>query len=316
MFNSYYNHLGDRISRGNRHAISRPELSKIWDYRQYIEHHITNKIENFSKEELETLLLGINHEEQHQELMLMDIKFNFWNNPFPPQYTQDKRYEFLSKDIPNDQTKITIKEGAYLIGYDKEEFCFDNELPRHKIFLNEFQLENRLITNREWLDFIKQGGYSKNTLWQDDGWKWAKDHQIKAPLYWKESKEGWQRFTLNGLVPLDLETPVSHISYYEAWAFANWASMRLPTEAEWEIASQQIHWGFRWEWTSSHYQAYPGYRIKDNALGEYNGKFMINQIVLKGAASITPQGHSRASYRNFYHPDSRWSFTGLRLAHY
>ena len=232
--------------------------------------------------------------------------------PFQAPYKADFQESFPSN---TDDTKfIEISEGVNSIGYTGQEFCFDNEQPAHKVYLQPYSIASKLVTNAEWLEFIKAGGYQEFSFWHAEAWDWLKREQIKAPLYWFQKNGEWYRFSLAGPVPINGSESVSHISYYEAYAYAEWKGLRLPTEAEWEVAQEQFKWGERWEWTNSAYLAYPGFKTIEGPAKEYNGKFMINQMVLRGASIASPSGHSRPTYRNFFHPHFRWQFTGLRLA--
>ena len=212
-----------------------------------------------------------------------------------------------------EESFLTFREGVYEIGHQGNDFCFDNELNRHKVYINHFEISENLVSNKEYLEFMNSGGYDNFRLWHADGWEWKKQRDAKAPLYWYFIENDWRNYTLNGLFQIDLNQPVTHINMYEAYAYANWKKMRLPTEAEWEVASQNLNWGDRWEWTQSAYLPYPGFKMAEDATGEYNGKFMVNQIILRGASIATPDGHSRATYRNFFQPHLQWQFTGIRL---
>ena len=258
----------------------------------------------------ELVVLGLNHEEQHQELLATDIKYILGNNPlFPALYHEEKIISPVTKN-----EWIQMDEGVYAIGFEGEGFCFDNELNRHKVYLNDYSICSELVTNKEYLDFIHAGGYKNFAYWHMEGWEWVKANQVNAPMYWHLIDGEWMNYTLNGLLPIDWNEPVCHISFYEAYAFASWKGLRLPTEAEWEVAATKFNWGKRWEWTESAYLPYPGFSKAPGAIGEYNGKFMVNQKVLRGASEVTPPGHSRITYRNFFHPPLRWQYTGIRLA--
>ncbi|MDC7996600.1 ergothioneine biosynthesis protein EgtB [Gilvibacter sediminis] len=312
LFNSYYNNFGDRVMRPNRGLMTRPVVSEVLDYRA----HVTDNVAELLAQEdcpdvvHELVELGINHEEQHQELLAYDIKSLFGNQPTFPLYGT----VYCLPEEGKDQDYIKIPEGLYEVGYQGEDFHFDIEKGRHKVFLEAFEISNRLVTNGEFLEFIEAGGYADFNLWHAEGWEFINQHEVRAPLYWHKIKDQWHRYCLEGLVPVNPNEPVMHISFYEAAAYADWRGLRIPSEFEWEVASQQLDWGILWEWTSSAFLPYPRFEKKPGAVGEYNGKFMINQKVLRGASVATPEGHSRATYRNFFHPHLRWQFAGLRLA--
>jgi ergothioneine biosynthesis protein EgtB len=284
----------------------------VYEYRN----HVTQAIKDFfsgpQSEELQAVLeIGIHHEKQHQELLLTDIKYILGNNPLLPVYSE----QFL--DHPKEvhaQDWIAVDEGLYEIGHASNAFCYDNELGRHKVYLQPYEISNKLVTNGEFIAFILDGGYDRFDLWHAEGWDWVNQNQIRSPLYWHRIDGEWHHYTAQGLQKLDLETPVTHISYFEAFAYAQWKGHRLPTEFEWEAAQAFFPWGKRWEWTESAYLPYPNYQKPDGALGEYNGKFMVSQKVLRGGSVATPEKHTRHTYRNFFHPQLRWQFTGLRLA--
>lgn len=320
FFNSYYNAMGEQFPRPERGMISRPGLSEIFRYRQDIAGRMLQLLDNCDtvdfKKIAPLLVLGINHEQQHQELILTDIKHALFKNPSCPTV-------FNSPSPAEAETDFSwnkIEGGEISVGYTGEGFCFDNELPSHRVLVQDFEIANRLVSNAEWLDFINDAGYEQPLLWLSDGWAWRCANAIRNPLYWLQSDEGWQQFTLAGLKPLKLSEPVTHVSYYEADAYSRWSGHRLPTEHEWEHARYQLDpdettylYGQRWEWTASPYISYPGFRPASGNVGEYNGKFMINQMVLRGSSLATASGHSRPSYRNFFYPDARWQFSGLRL---
>ncbi len=310
-FNSYYEGLGDRLERDQRGGLTRPPLKDVYAYRHFVDEKMEAFLaENSSREVLELLELGLNHEQQHQELFLTDFKYILANQPFYPSYESS----FKEGEAEHTEGWLSAPEGIHQIGYHGQHFSYDNERPRHKVYLESYEINRKLVSNAEWLQFIEDGGYQQFQYWHSDGWAWVKDQQIKAPLYWEKSNGIWQRFSLSGLTELNPEEPVAHISYYEAAAFAEWKGLRLPTEQEWEVAADELQWGQRWEWTNSAYLPYPGFKKYDGPASEYNGKFMINQMVLRGASVATSPGHSRKTYRNFFHPHLRWQFTGLRLA--
>lgn len=314
LFNSYYNTIGERTARDQRGNMSRPTVERIFEYRQYVDNAMSGLLASAIKSrECEALVeIGLNHEEQHQELFLTDLKYTFSLNPGFPAYLDDVAPEEWTEK--EDREMLVVGEGIYEIGHDGNGFCFDNELSRHKVYLYAFEIADTLVTNREYLEFIDDGGYSDHRLWHAEGWDWLARDKVKAPLYWHQIDGEWHHFTLGGLRKLPPDAPVCHVSFYEAAAFADWKGMRLPTEFEWETAAVRFDWGKRWEWTNSAYLPYPGFTRSDGAVGEYNGKFMINQMVLRGASVATPPGHSRTTYRNFFHPHLRWQFSGIRLA--
>ncbi len=312
VFNSYYETIGARVVRTDRGNLSRPSVDEVYAYRRYVDERMAELIVADPNPALEQLIiLGLNHEQQHQELLYSDIKYILGHNPLFPAWSDRDIDEGGGAGEPGFQT---IPAGIYEIGYRGDGFCFDNELAPHKVYLNEFQLSTSLVTNGEYLEFIDAGGYKNFSYWHAEGWDWVKNHGTGAPLYWHFIDGRWQYYTMVGLRPIDSERPVCHINYYEAAAFAAWKGCRLPTELEWEAASERIGWGRRWEWTESAYLPYPGFAKAPGAIGEYNGKFMVSQMVLRGASVATPAGHSRPTYRNFFHPPLRWQFTGIRLA--
>lgn len=312
LFNSYYESVGKRLLRDQRGTMTRPALSEVYAYRDYVDQHIQLLLASDAERSYEELfILGLNHEQQHQELLLADFKFILNVQAFHPIYSKD----FNESTVETHFTEwLKINEGVYSIGYNGSAFCFDNELGRHKVYLNDFEISNSLITNGEYLEFVKDGGYENFNFWHAEGWAWIQENNIKAPMYWEMQNGQRHRFSLAGIEKINLSEPVAHLSYYEAYAFAEWRGCRLPTEQEWEAASSNFNWGQRWEWTNSAYLAYPNFNKAEGAVGEYNGKFMVNQMVLRGASIATSSGHSRPSYRNFFHPQLRWQFTGLRLA--
>ncbi|MGN6397811.1 MAG: ergothioneine biosynthesis protein EgtB [Mucilaginibacter sp.] len=313
VFNSYYETVGNRVIRTDRGNLSRPTVAEIYAYRKYVDEAMARFLSTEPSADIkELLVLGFNHEEQHQELLYTDIKYILGHNPLFPAY--DKDYApAKTKPVANGQF-IKLQEGIYEIGFNGEGFCFDNELKRHKVYLNEFEISPNLVTNGEYLEFMNAGGYRDFRHWHAEGWDWVKNNKIEAPLYWHNIGGQWHYYTYRGLEPVNKEEPLCHISYYEAYAFAAWKGLRLPTEFEWEAASAKFAWGQRWEWTESSYLPYPGFTKAPGAIGEYNGKFMVNQKVLRGASEVTPPGHSRNTYRNFFQTNLRWQFTGIRLA--
>lgn len=313
VFNSYYETIGARVIRTDRGNLSRPSVADIFQYRKYVDEQMENfLLNNDLSDDLQELFeLGLNHEQQHQELLLTDIKYILGHNPLFPAYNENFP---LEKSEPENFEMLSFKEGIYEIGFEGEGFCFDNELNRHKVYLNDFQISNRLVTNSEYLEFMNDGGYENFRHWHAEGWEWVKENQAKAPLYWHFIEGKWMLYTLNGLKEITPDEAACHINFFEASAFASWKGMRLPTEAEWEVASGKFDWGKRWEWTGSAYLPYPGFKKEEGAVGEYNGKFMVNQMVLRGASLATPKGHSRKTYRNFFPTSLQWQFTGIRLA--
>ncbi|HXP13668.1 MAG TPA: ergothioneine biosynthesis protein EgtB [Stellaceae bacterium] len=324
LFNSYYEAVGPRHPRPARGMLSRPGVAEIASYRAHVTAAAEKLIASAGAEswpEIATLIeLGVNHEQQHQELILMDLKHLFAQNPLKPAYRA--RGESKAPHKARALDWISFKGGLAEIGHDgpmsgSGGFAFDNEGPRHKIWLEPFRIASRLATNGEYLAFIEDGGYRRAEFWLSDGWAMVQAQAWQAPLYW-EKGDGWSVFTLSGMSKLDPFAPVVHVSHYEADAFARWAGRRLPVEAEWEIAAvaglleQAV--GEAWQWTASAYGPYPGFRPAAGAIGEYNGKFMSGQMVLRGGSLATPPGHARATYRNFFPPASRWCFGGIRLA--
>ncbi|HWZ15752.1 MAG TPA: ergothioneine biosynthesis protein EgtB [Mucilaginibacter sp.] len=313
VFNSYYETVGNRVIRTDRGNLSRPTVIEIYRYREYVDEAMDKFLcEQPSDEVMELIILGLNHEEQHQELLYTDIKYILGHNPLFPSYSKD--HVSPKPATPADGAFINLNEGVYEIGFEGDGFCFDNELNRHKVYLNAFEISPALVTNAEYLEFINSGGYNDFRYWHAEGWDWVRNNKIEAPLYWNLIDGEWHHYTFNGLRPLSGKEPVCHISYFEAYAYATWKGLRLPTEFEWEAAASQFSWGKRWEWTESSYLPYPGFVKAAGAIGEYNGKFMVNQKVLRGASEVTPPGHSRITYRNFFQTHLRWQFTGIRLA--
>ncbi len=316
VFNSYYENAGARVIRTDRGNLSRPTVEEIYKYRKHVDDAMNQFLQRpVEKEVEEIIVLGFNHEQQHQELLLTDIKYILGNNPLFPAYKEvidskptKKENSYLADDF------IKMNEGIYEIGFEGEGFCFDNELKRHRVFLDDFSIAKNLVTNKEYLEFINAGGYKNFNYWHSDGWTWVKENHVEAPMYWHLIDGKWYNYTLEGLRQIEMGEPVCHISFYEAAAYASWKGMRLPTEFEWEAASGKFDWGRRWEWTESAYLPYPGFSKAPGAIGEYNGKFMVNQKVLRGASDVTSPGHSRKTYRNFFQPNLRWQYTGIRLA--
>ena len=337
LFNSYYNGIGEQFSRPKRHLLSRPSLGEVLKYRQHVDDAIMGLSQTVIDKNKEFIQLGLHHEQQHQELLLMDLKFCFFQNPLFPSYSALPLPE--TKNLPPINF-VSFSGGLKNIGaLEDDAFYFDNETPHHSVFMQKFSLSDRLVSNGEYLKFIEDGGYHDASLWLSDGWSELQKSDSKHnPLYWLKLNDKWFEFTLNGLAPLNLDQPVSHLSFYEACAYAQSVDCRLPTEAEWEVAAKNqtiplnsnsdfFHslgvddqfplkqlFGECWQWTQSAYQPYPGFKAPPGAVGEYNGKFMCNQMVLRGGCRLTPPQHIRASYRNFFYPKDQWPMTGLRLA--
>jgi ergothioneine biosynthesis protein EgtB len=342
LFNSYYNSVGEPFPRAWRGLLTRPTVAEVFEYRHSVDQRMTRLLNSLgdddSQEAARVVELGINHEQQHQELMLTDIKHVFSRNPLWPAYRQLPTCLPATSAVSSSWSRHD--GGVVEIGHAGRSFAFDNERPRHRIFLQPFEIHNRLVTTGEFLEFVNGGGYRRPDLWLSVGWSTARDQQWVAPLYWVERDGKWHEFSLGGLRPLNPDEPVCHVSYFEADAFARWSGARLPTEAEWEHAatgidlqgsfleSERYHpgrvnsagvaiaqmYGEVWQWTASPYTPYPGYVAPTGALGEYNGKFMCNQYVLRGGSCVTPANHVRATYRNFFPPETRWQFAGIRLA--
>jgi ergothioneine biosynthesis protein EgtB len=339
LFNSYYVQAGERHCRAQRGYISRPTVGEVLRYRQHVDEHMLAFLQGsaLSSPAVRALVeLGLHHEQQHQELLLTDIKHVFSVNPLRPAF-RSRPQRPSPAYLPAHW--LSFGEGVYSIGHEGAGFAFDNESPRHRVFLNSFQLSSRPVTNREYRAFIDDGGYRRAELWLSLGWEAVQQNQWSEPFYWERSGDTFQCFTLAGPQPVEPDEPVTHLSFFEADAYARWAQARLPTEAEWEVASRtvavdgnfvesgQLHprstptesglqqmFGDVWEWTSSPYVGYPGFRPAAGAVGEYNGKFMCNQFVLRGGSCVTSQSHIRSTYRNFFPPEATWQFTGLRLA--
>jgi ergothioneine biosynthesis protein EgtB len=341
LFNSYYVTVGDRHCRQNRGLLSRPTVETVYAYRRHIDQAMLEFLAGLPAAQLReiepVIEIGLHHEQQHQELMLTDIKHVFWVNPLRPAYQPEPKQHPIE---PPPMRWVGFEEGVRAVGHDGSGFAFDNESPRHRVFLEPFNLASRLVTNGEYKQFIADGGYRRADLWLSMGWATVQQEQWTAPLYWIEPEGRWLNHTLYGLRPVGDEEPVCHLSYFEADAYARWAGARLPSEFEWEAASQSVPvagnfvesglhhpqvlaedgqglsqmFGDVWEWTRSAYLPYAGYQPPAGALGEYNGKFMCNQFVLRGGSCATPQSHIRPTYRNFFPPDARWQFSGFRLA--
>jgi ergothioneine biosynthesis protein EgtB len=344
LFNSYYEQVGQFWSRPQRGLLSRPTVEEVYRYRAYVDEQMAQLIETASEDDWRNitarLLIGLNHEQQHQELLLTDLKYNLAFNPLRPAYRDDL-------PTPPSRTAPALHWFSYasdflsIIGYEGEGFAYDNEFPRHQVYVPDFKLATRLVTNGEYLEFIDANGYQRPELWLSDGWSTINKMGWQAPLYWEKVDGQWWQMTLGGMRPLVMDEPVCHVSYYEADAFAAWQEKRLPTEAEWEVLAAECDLPIRgnlrdsgflqpivaeegegllqmvgdvWEWTQSPYTPYPGYRPQPGALGEYNGKFMCNQMVLRGGSCVTPNDHIRLTYRNFFYPHERWQFKGFRLA--
>jgi ergothioneine biosynthesis protein EgtB len=338
LFNSYYNAVGARLARSDRGLLSRPSLEEVFRYRAHVDQRMAELFESAAARRLgSTIVLGLNHEQQHQELILTDIKHAFGVNPLRPPYREVPRVQDRREGAVAPLDWRAFPAGLRRIGWAGHGFAFDNEGPCHRAFVEGFRIATRLVTAGEYLKFLGDGGYERPELWLSDGWNARRQHDWNAPLYWERDGGRWQLFTLGGLLPIDPAEPVCHVSYYEADAFARWAGARLATEAEWEVAAgpsiagnfledEQLHpralpageagqfFGDAWEWTCSPYGPYPGYRPVSGALGEYNGKFMCNQMVLRGGSCATPRAHIRSTYRNFFPPEARWQFSAIRLA--
>lgn len=351
LFNSYYEHVGSRHPRPERGNLSRPTVSQVLDYRQHVDEAIRRIVGNEAEPQIATrIVLGNHHEQQHQELLFTDLKFNLGKNPLFPPYLEPSDVSSVAQENHSIEPLrfVNFEGGKLPIGTsDTNTFCFDNESPQHHVWLEPFSFANRLTTNGEYLEFIKDGGYENPTLWLSDGWQERQTRDWEAPEYWLlDDNDGWCEYSLTGLSSLDENAPVTHVSLYEADAFARWSQRRLPTEFEWEtvarledlqnekdeqasnLSVQGIYHpqpcesnreiaqllGDCWEWTSSAYAPYPGYSPLNGALGEYNGKFMANQFVLRGGSCVTPADHVRITYRNFFYPKDRWQFSGIRLA--
>ncbi len=348
LFNSYYNAVGAQFSRPDRGVLSRPSLQAIKDYRHSIDEHMRALIANSEiNEALRFIIeLGIHHEQQHQELLLMDIKHAFSRNPLFPVYSESEVQPARSSPQYAAQPWKHYEPGLTTIGHPGDTFSFDNEKPQHQVFVAPFRIAGQQVTNAEFAEFIADGGYSNPLLWHADGWTHLQNSNCSQPMYWMKKDEQWHEFTLHGLLPLNMQAPVCHVSFFEASAYASWCGKRLPTEFEWEVAANdnvtsdsvvnvnshaepqflnlnQLHpsvkssqslLGGSWEWTASSYSAYPGFKPFPGEAGEYNGKFMVGQYVLRGGSCLTPNGHARSTYRNFFYPHHSWQMSGIRLA--
>ncbi|HED03369.1 MAG TPA: ergothioneine biosynthesis protein EgtB [Candidatus Fraserbacteria bacterium] len=341
LFNSYYRSVGRPFDRKLRGILSRPSLEQVYRYREQIDRQMLVLLEK-TAEHNRLIELGLQHEQQHQQSILRDIKHLFWSNPLRPAYLeQEPPTAHVEREIPPLEW-VVFPEGLHWVGHEGEDFAYDNELPRHRQYLEAFQLASRLVTNGEFQAFIEDGGYRRPEFWLDLGWDTLSEEGWRAPLYWQEREGSWWEMTLAGMGPLEAAAPVCHINYFEADAYARWAGARLPSEAEWEVAAQNVPiegnllerglyhpaplaetgkpgsllqlFGDVWEWTASPHSPYPGYRPPPGPAGEYNGKFMCNQFVLRGGSCVTPRAHIRVTYRNFYPPQVRLEFSGLRLA--
>jgi len=342
LFNSYYQHVGERWQRPQRGNLSRPTTQEIMEYRAYVDQHVARFLEDesrVSQDLAQVIVLGLHHEQQHQELLVTDLKYILGHNPLFPEYRPAKPQS--GPAAVASENYLRMEEGLYEIGFQGEGFHFDNEKGHHRVFLEPYQILDRLVTNREYMEFIEDGGYGQFAHWLSEGWDWVQREERDAPLYWHQVDGVWHQYTLSGFRPVEPDAPVTHISYYEADAFAAWKDKRLPTEQEWEAAARKYSpeipasanlcpaeyyhtrvrqgqdyqfFGDGWEWTQSAYLPYPGFQKAPGALGEYNGKFMVNQMVLRGGSCATPESHIRPTYRNFFHPHLSWQFTAIRLA--
>jgi len=337
LFNSYYDSVGQRTPRYQRGLLSRPTLHDVLNYREHVDRAMFQLLETVNPAISRIVTTGLHHEMQHQELILTDIKHALYQNPFAFSEPLTKP---VSHEMPDALSFVHYNGGIARVGASEgSEFSYDCERPEHRVLVNDFQLASRPVANGEWLQFMEDGGYRRSELWLSDGWSWCQNEKWSAPLYWKNTDTSWQQMTLAGYGDIDLQEPVCHISFYEADAYARWAGCRLPTEFEWEVAAIKAHitgnfiesggwhpdrtlstesiqqlYGDVWEWTQSSFLPYPGFKPEQGALGEYNGKFMMNQMVLRGGSCATPVQQIRPSYRNFFYPHHRWQFSGVRLA--
>jgi ergothioneine biosynthesis protein EgtB len=321
LFNSYYVAAGPRHARPQRGLITRPNAEDVTAYRAHVDAAVERLIETVPADKAAQIFLimeiGLHHEQQHQELLLTDILHAFAQNPTDPIY--DPAWQPPRAAI-GPRGFVDVPAGIHVVGHDGEGFCFDNETPRHDELIPNVRIARHLVSNAEWLEFIDAGSYATPSLWLSDGWATVQAEGWQAPGYWRRQDGAWHSMTLAGLKPVDPAAPVTHVSYYEAEAFARFAGKHLPSETEWEVAARAgviaDAFGVAWQWTRSAYLSYPGYRAAEGALGEYNGKFMVSQMVLRGSSLATPEGHERVSYRNFFYPPARWQFSGLRLAEF
>jgi len=321
LFNSYYVAAGPRHARPQRGLITRPDGAEVTAYRAHVEAAVERLIETIADDRADeffrVLEIGLHHEQQHQELLLTDILHAFAQNPTLPAY--DPLWRMPRRPLAQGGY-AELPAGIHKVGHAGDGYCFDNELPRHDTLIQPVRIARQLVSNAEWLEFMSDGAYEKPALWLSDGWTAVQTEGWQAPGHWQRRDDQWHVMTLSGSQPVDPAAPVCHINYYEADAFARWAGKHLPTEFEWEVAARAgllpDAFGFVWQWTRSAYLPYPGYKAAEGALGEYNGKFMVSQMVLRGSSVATPAGHERVSYRNFFYPPARWQFTGLRLADY
>lgn len=342
LFNSYYEAVGQRHPRPHRGLLSRPTVGEVYEYRKYVDEAMRSLLSDIAgNSQLESLVdLGLHHEQQHQELLVTDIKHILGMNPLRPAYCNSQGTSIV-KSPPNREKWLDYPGGLYAIGHEGNGFAFDNEGPRHQIYLQDYYLASQLVTNGEYLEFIEAGGYSKPEYWLSEAWATIQSEKWNSPLYWEHIDGSWWIMTLAGMQPLNENEPVCHVSFYEADAYATFRGLRLPTEGEWEVAASSVPikgnfvetgllhptaasgvtrpdqiWGDVWEWTHSAYLPYPGFEVASGAIGEYNGKFMCNQMVLRGGSSATSINHIRPTYRNFFPPSARWQFSGIRLAKY
>jgi len=321
LFNSYYVAAGPRHARPQRGLITRPNGSEVAAYRAHVDAAVERLIGQVPAEAAEQVLtiveIGLHHEQQHQELLLTDILHAFAQNPTDPVYDPEWKPPHATL---GPRGYVDVPTGVHVVGHDGDGFCFDNETPAHDELIPRMRISRHLVTNAEWVEFISAGGYTTPSLWLSDGWTAVQSENWQSPGYWRQKDGAWHVMTLGGLRPVDPAAPVQHVSYYEADAFARFAGKHLPSETEWETAARNNiiadAFGIAWQWTRSAYLPYPGYRAAEGALGEYNGKFMVSQMVLRGSSLATPEGHERVSYRNFFYPPARWQFSGLRLAEF